>query len=66
MNHNLTAVALTIFALGIIAAFEIIPGAGLYAGITMLLVGAVALLSQLVGPYSAFFPSLKSRPVPAA
>ena len=54
MNHNLTAVALTIMTLGIIAIFNIIPGAGFYAGAIMLACGGAILLGQFVtreGPF---------------
>jgi hypothetical protein len=66
LNRNLTAVAFTIVALGIIATFDIIPGAGLYAGITMLAIGAVALLDQLVTRNRAFRSPARSTPVAAA
>ena len=65
MNHNLTAVAFTMVALGIIATF-IIPGAGLYAGITMLAIGAVTLLGQPVARNGAFRSPARSTPVAAA
>ena len=66
MNHNLTAVAFTLVALGIIAAFDIIPGAGFYAGVTMLAIGGVVLLGQLVARNGAFLPPARSTPVAAA
>jgi hypothetical protein len=66
LNHNLTAIAFTIVALRIIATFDIIPGAGLYAGITMLAIGAVALLGQLVARNGAFRSPARSTPVAAA
>lgn len=73
MNHNLTAVALTIAALGLIAAFDIIPGAGFYAGIVMLTVGGgllTALLALRSWPFlldARSTPRTTARPlVPAA
>ncbi len=50
MNHNITAVAFTIVALGLVAAFDIIPGAGFSAGIAMLAIGGVLFISQLIEP----------------
>jgi hypothetical protein len=66
LNHNLTAVAFTIVALGIVATFDIIPGAGFYAGITMLAIGGVVLLGQLVARNAAFRSPARSTPVAAA
>jgi hypothetical protein len=43
MNPNLTAVAFTIAALGLVAVFDFIPGAGLTAGMIMLAIGGVLL-----------------------
>jgi hypothetical protein len=40
MNGTLFTVALTVFILGLVAAFGVIPGAGLYAGASMILIGA--------------------------
>jgi hypothetical protein len=54
MSHNLTAVALTIVMLGITATFDIIPGAGFYAGPAMLAIGGVTLVSQFVTRNGAF------------
>jgi hypothetical protein len=40
MNGTLFTVALTVFVLGLVAALDLIPGAGLYAGASMVLIGA--------------------------
>ena len=66
MNHNLTAVAFTLVALGIVATFDIIPSAGFYAGVTMLAIGGVVLLGQLVTRNGAFRSPARSTPVAAA
>ena len=50
MNRNLTTVAFTIAALGVVAAFDIIPGAGTSAGIVLLAIGGVLFLGQLIEP----------------
>jgi hypothetical protein len=42
MNWNLTAVGFTVVALGAIAAFDIIPGAGFYPGLVLLAIEAKA------------------------
>lgn len=60
MNINLTAVALTVAALGGIAAFDVIPGAGLYAGIVMLAIGTGVLTGQLIMRNALFL--LPTRP----
>ncbi len=62
MDRNLIAVALTVFALGAIAAFDIIPGAGLYAGLVMAISGGVILLVPLA---AGWLPQLRplARPV---
>ncbi len=44
MNGNLVAVALTLGVLGAVAAFDIIPGAGLYAGLVMVGLAGAALI----------------------
>jgi hypothetical protein len=64
MKHNLTAVALTLLALGLIAAFDIIPGAGFYAGIVMLTVGGGSLAAQFAMRTWPFL--FDARPIPAA
>ncbi len=48
MDRNLTTVALTILALGGIAAFDIIPGADLTAGVILLAAGAMLFIGQFV------------------
>jgi hypothetical protein len=50
MNHNLTAVAFTIAALGLVAVFEIIPGAGVPAGVALLAIGGVLFMGQWLEP----------------
>ena len=50
MNHNITAAAFTIVALGLVAAFDIIPGAGISAGVAMLAIGGVLFIAQLIEP----------------
>jgi hypothetical protein len=47
MNGNLIAVALTVGVLGAVAAFDIIPGAGLYAGLVMVALAGLALIPAL-------------------
>jgi hypothetical protein len=64
MNHNLTAVALTLLALGLIAAFDIIPGAGFYAGIVMLTAGGGSLAAQFAMRTWPFL--FEARSIPAA
>ena len=49
MNRNLLTVTLTLVVLGLVATFDIIPGAGFYAGIVMLAIGATAFTVQLIG-----------------
>ena len=49
MNSNLTAVTVTLVVLGFLAAFDIIPGAGFYAGVAMLAIGATVFTLQLIG-----------------
>ena len=48
MNLNLTAVAFTIAALGLVALFDIIPGAGIPAGVALLAIGGVLFIGQLI------------------
>ncbi len=48
MDRNITAVAATVLALGGIAMFDIIPGAGFTAGTVLLAAGAMLFVSQLV------------------
>ncbi len=48
MDRNLTTVAFTILALGGIAAFDIIPGAGFTAGAVLLAAGAMLFIGQFV------------------
>jgi hypothetical protein len=48
MNRNLTTVAFSIAALGLVAAFDIIAGAGISARIAMLATGGMLLINQLV------------------
>ncbi len=57
MNGNLVAVALTLGVLGAVAAFDIIPGAGLYAGLVMLVLAGAALIPAL----AEWSPLLHSR-----
>ena len=49
MNPNLTAVTFTLVVLGLLAAFDIVPGAGFSAGVAMLAIGAAVFTVQLVG-----------------
>ena len=49
MNRNLTTVTFTLVVLGLLATFDIIPGAGFYAGIVMLAIGVTAFTVQLIG-----------------
>ena len=49
MNPNLTAVTATLVVLGLSAAFDIVPGAGFYAGVAMLAIGAAVFTVQLIG-----------------
>ena len=48
MNRNLTAVAFTIAALGLVAVFDIIPGAGIPAGMALLAIGGVLFTGQVI------------------
>jgi hypothetical protein len=66
MNRNLTTVALTIVALGLIAAFDIIPGAGFYAGVMMLTVGGGLLIALLVLRNWPFLFDVRATPATAA
>jgi hypothetical protein len=66
MSHNLTAIVLTIVTLGIIATFDIIPGAGFYAGLAMLAIGGVALVGQFVMRNGTFLSPGRSTYAPAA
>ena len=66
MNHNLTAVAIMIAALGVVATFGIIPGAGFYAGIVMLIVGGGLLTAQLALRNWPFLFDARSTPAKAA
>jgi hypothetical protein len=49
MNLNLTAVTFTLVVLGLLAAFDIVPGAGFYAGVAMLAIGTAVFTVQLIG-----------------
>ena len=49
MNANLTAVTFTLVVLGLLAMFDVIPGAGFYAGVAMLAIGATVFAVQVVG-----------------
>ena len=49
MNANLTTVAFTIVVLGFLATFDIIPGAGFYAGLVILVVGLTVFTVQVIG-----------------
>jgi hypothetical protein len=49
MNLTLTTVIFTLIVLGLLATFDIIPGAGFYAGVVMLAIGATAFALQLLG-----------------
>jgi hypothetical protein len=48
MNRNLATVAFTIAALGLVALFNVIPGASTSAGLVMLAIGGVLFLGQLL------------------
>jgi hypothetical protein len=48
MDRNLTTVAATLLALGGIAMFDIIPGAGFAAGIVLSAAGAMLFIGQFV------------------
>ena len=52
MNANLTTVAFTIVVLGLLATFDVIPGAGFYAGAAMLAIGLTVFALQLIGRYT--------------
>ena len=64
MNGNLVAVALTLGVLGAVAAFDLIPGAGLYAGLVMVGLAGAALIpafsewSRVLFSHRALPPSL--------
>ena len=49
MNPSLTTVSFTLVVLGLLATFDVIPGAGFYAGVVMLAIGATAFTVQLIG-----------------
>ena len=49
MNPNHTTVTFTLVVLGLLAAFDIVPGAGFYAGVAMLAIGAAVFIVQLIG-----------------
>ena len=49
MNPSLTTVSFTLVVLGLLATFDIIPGAGFYAGVVMIAIGATAFTVQLLG-----------------
>ena len=49
MNANLTTVAFTIVVLGLLATFDIIPGAGFSAGLVILAVGLTVFTVQVIG-----------------
>ena len=49
MNPNLTTVTFTLVVLGLLAAFDIVPGAGFSAGVVMLTIGAAVFTVQLIG-----------------
>ena len=55
MNRNLATVAFAIAALGLVAVFNIIPGAGTSAGLVMLALGGVLFLGQLLEQSSLQF-----------
>ncbi len=61
MDRNLIAVALTVVALGAIAAFDIIPGAGFYAGLVMAVSGGAILLVPLA---AGWLPQVKPLSLP--
>ena len=48
MNWNLSAVAFTILALGMVAVLNIIPGPGYLGGITLLAIGGTLLIGDMV------------------
>ena len=50
MDRNLTTVAFTTAALGLLATFDIIPGAGTSAGIALLATGGLIVMGQLIEP----------------
>ena len=64
MNGNLVAVALTVGVLGAVAAFDIIPGAGLYAGLVMLVLAGAALTPALT-EWGTSFRSRRALHAPA-
>ena len=41
--------------LGLLAAFDIVPGAGFYAGVAMLAIGAAVFTVQLIGRNTPLF-----------
>ena len=49
MNPSLTTVSFTLVVLGLLATFDVIPGAGFYAGVVMLAIGVTAFAIQLLG-----------------
>jgi len=49
MNANLTTVAFTIVVLGLLATFDVIPGAGFYAGLVILAIGLTVFTVQVIG-----------------
>jgi hypothetical protein len=49
MNANLTTVAFTIVVLGLLATFDVIPGAGFSAGLVILAVGLTVFTVQVIG-----------------
>src|SRR5215218_33218 len=63
MNPNLTTVTFTLVVLGLLAAFDIVPGAGFYAGVAMLAIGAAVFTVQLIGRNT---PLLGARASPRA
>lgn len=61
MNANLTTVAFTIVVLGLLATFDVIPGAGFYAGLVILAVGLTVLSVQVIGRNTALL-GRRARP----
>ena len=55
MNRNLTTLTFTLVVLGLLATFDIIPGAGFYAGVVMLAIGVTAFAIQLLGRNTPLF-----------
>jgi hypothetical protein len=66
MNWNLTIFAFTIIALGALATFDVIPGAGFFAGLAMLLTGVLIVIVQLIARDTSLLSPLASSVRPNA